>query len=354
MKVVLLLLVIFPLNSAKLRGVSSDSGDVGIVGTIYDVEETEYINETRRTHISGEQDRIHRDERKEWRWRRAIRGHDIYHRDERASNNIFSGQSRIIGGTEASSLQGDYSFAVSLQDQNGKHFCGASLVSKDCILTTAHCTNKVTGNSQITAVVGRYNLADTDEGEKLNIKLEKLHPMYDVEMANVAWDYDFAIMCFTKPTLSNARIIQLNKDSNFPAVGGLVRVMGWGDTNPNENIRTPSNKLQVASLRTVSNSQCDGTTGTYGTYSISFKGQIENSMMCAWSETRDACQGDSGGPLIHRGKLVGLTSWGVGCNDGKFPGVYARVSSAYNWIRRNICSFSMYPDPSFQCESLQD
>ena len=342
MKVVgLLLLTIVQLQSAAqsatIRGAAIDgdiiSSEDTSEGAVVE-EDTEYIDETRRRRSSG---------------------HDAHqvHRDERESN-IFSGQTRIIGGTEASSLPGDYSFAVSLQDKSGKHFCGASLISKDCVLTTAHCTNKVTGNSQITAVVGRYNLANTDDGERLIVKSEKLHPMYDVELANVAWDYDFAIMCFTKPTMTKSRIIQLNNESNFPAIGGLVRVLGWGDTNPSENIRTPSNNLQVASLRTVSNAQCDETTGTFGTYSITFKGQIETSMMCAYSQTRDACQGDSGGPLIHKGKLVGLTSWGVGCNDGTFPGVYARVSSAYNWIRRNICSFSMYPDPSFQCESLRD
>jgi len=345
MKVCLLLLAIVPLNTAKIRGGATDGGDGDGVGDIVSLEEP----------LDGAAEETEYNNIDEARRRRRIRGHDTdqFHSDDRQLN-IFSGQSRIIGGTEAASLPADYSFAVSLQDQTGKHYCGASLVSKDCILTTAHCSNKVTGNSDISAVVGRYNLDDTSKGETMKVKLEKLHPMYNVELANVAWDYDFAIMCFTKPTMTNSRIIQLNKDPSFPAIGGLVRVMGWGDTNPSENIRTPSNKLQVANLRTVSNEQCDGTTGTYGTYSISFKGQIERSMMCAWSKTRDACQGDSGGPLIHKGKLVGLTSWGVGCNDGNFPGVYARVSSAYNWIRRNICSFSMYPDPSFQCEALRD
>ncbi|KAL7437896.1 hypothetical protein ACHAXH_003418 [Discostella pseudostelligera] len=151
MKVCLLLLAIVPLNTAKIRGGATDGGDGDGVGDIVSLEEpldgaaddTEYtIDETLR--------------------RRRIRGYDIdqFHSDDRQLN-IFSGQSRIIGGTEATTLPADYSFAVSLQDQTGKHFCGASLVSKDCILTTAHCSNKVTGNSDISAVVGRYNLDDT-------------------------------------------------------------------------------------------------------------------------------------------------------------------------------------------------
>ena len=43
---------------------------------------------------------------------------------------------------------------------------------------------------------------------------------------------------------------------------------------------------------------------------------------------KDACQGDSGGPLVRRttegGKRVdyhvGVTSWGIGCADSRFPG----------------------------------
>ncbi|SPP77747.1 trypsin I-P1 [Drosophila guanche] len=47
----------------------------------------------------------------------------------------------------------------------------------------------------------------------------------------------------------------------------------------------------------------------------------------------DACQGDSGGPLICDGQLAGIISWGVGCADPGFPGVYTNVSHYVDWIR---------------------
>lgn len=56
--------------------------------------------------------------------------------------------------------------------------------------------------------------------------------------------------------------------------------------------------------------------------------------------------GDSGGPLFKvtsNGKgtethtIVGVTSWGYGCADENFPGVYASTSGGWKWIQKTIC-----------------
>lgn len=73
---------------------------------------------------------------------------------------------------------------------------------------------------------------------------------------------------------------------------------------------------------------------------------------------QDACQGDSGGPLIQRGDssngsqdtIVGIVSWGIGCASPIFPGVYSRTSSAYSWIKQEVCSKSIDP-PDDLCGS---
>lgn len=61
---------------------------------------------------------------------------------------------------------------------------------------------------------------------------------------------------------------------------------------------------------------------------------ISEGMLCAVGNNppRDACQGDSGGPLVTQGTLVGIVSWGEGCANVTYPGVYTRVSEYYNWI----------------------
>lgn len=69
-------------------------------------------------------------------------------------------------------------------------------------------------------------------------------------------------------------------------------------------------------------------------------------MICAASDGKDACQGDSGGPLILKGFAydgsqdvqVGVVSWGYGCAQGYFPGVYANLHSLLPWITSELAS----------------
>mmetsp|Transcript_29888 Transcript_29888/g.62895 ORF Transcript_29888/g.62895 Transcript_29888/m.62895 type:complete len:375 (+) Transcript_29888:127-1251(+) len=269
--------------------------------------------------------------------------YDQLHRAEKA---LLFPSKRIINGSP--SQIGDRSYAVSLQDENGEHFCGGTIISIDTILTAAHCSSKVTGKrlKDIRVVIGRQDLSDTASGEEIPIRAEKVHSRH------TGFDNDFALLFLKKPTIKG-KVAKLNSDPLTPGNGSSVTVLGWGDVDKSDNVSQMSNVLQEATIRAISNEDCNNASGRLGEYEVRYSGYISNAMLCAKHKTKDACQGDSGGPLVvedgREDWLVGIVSWGVGCASD-FPGVYARVSTEFDWIEKQVCMKSAFPSNSFDCE----
>jgi hypothetical protein len=257
--------------------------------------------------------------------------------------------SRIIGGGEA--MDRRYSYTVSLQDNYG-HFCGGSLIAKDVVLTAAHCQG-----GKYSVVIDRHDLGKNN-GEKIDMKTEIFHPKYNDKTT----DNDFNLVILDRPTTANVELVKLNSKKSVPDIGEEVTVMGWGDTNILGDIQDLSDVLMKVDVNVISNQECDDSEGTIDGWYDSYEGQITDQMLCAKNNKKDACQGDSGGPLVIPGIdkngaddiQVGVVSWGIGCASKNFPGVYARVSSSYEWIRQEVCKRSSEPPAYFECGNNPD
>ena len=121
-----------------------------------------------------------------------------------------------------------------------------------------------------------------------------------------------------------------------PKHGTVCWAAGWGKVDR----ETTATILQEVDLAMISDKMCDKTENT---------GKIiKDKMFCAGylEGGKDGCQGDSGGPLIcavdGQPVLVGVTSWGYGCALKNSPGVWTKVSSYVDWIKKQSSIKSYY------------
>lgn len=251
---------------------------------------------------------------------------------------------RIIGGNKAT--EDRHSYTVSIQ-YNNLHFCGGSLILKDVVLTAAHCVSSG-GITNLDVLIGRHNFNEND-GERIPVTRTITHPLYSSN--GDASSYDIALIILASPIQDTTiQPITLNDNDSYPESGTTANVMGWGDIDPGPALITPD-ELHIASVEIITNGECEMITRGGQNY----EGMIDESMICAYTESQDACQGDSGGPLIIRGTSItndvqiGVVSWGVGCSY--LPGVFSRVSMAYDWIKDNACRRSRATSGSSLCKT---
>ncbi|XP_039266937.2 plasminogen-like [Styela clava] len=234
--------------------------------------------------------------------------------------------SHIVGGVETT--PGSIPWQASLRRSfSGSHFCGASLLNRNWIITAAHCITEPHNPSSYYALLGDHNQYTTDVTEKrVDFSAIFRHQQY----SSSTLENDITMMKITYPVMFDTYIRPIclpNANSILPE-NEMVTVSGWGTTK-----NTGSNTvLRRASVPVVETTSCNGLIGG-----------VMSSMMCAgyMSGGKDSCQGDSGGPLFWEASsgeyhLVGIVSWGYGCAEARKPGVYTRVSFYIPWIQNTM------------------
>mmetsp|Transcript_5200 Transcript_5200/g.13019 ORF Transcript_5200/g.13019 Transcript_5200/m.13019 type:complete len:1009 (+) Transcript_5200:105-3131(+) len=267
------------------------------------------------------------------------------------NNNVVMPDLRIINGVSAPETR--YPYSASLQYYQ-KHFCGGSLVAPDVVVTAAHCT---TTPARVT--LGRYDLDDPFDFdyEERDVTETIVHPRYDKTVV----ENDLALLVLGEESVHP--YVRINTEGGVPSDGEGLVVMGWGDIDPSEYGQMTSDVLRETDVWYETNDECEESQGYVktndGVLFGSYEGSIRESMLCAHDgigTTSDACQGDSGGALVKTGPdssedvLVGLVSWGFGCADPNFPGVYSRLSAYYaDFLQPMICEHSRSPPPYLNC-----
>uniref|UniRef100_A0A665TQP7 Chymotrypsin B n=1 Tax=Echeneis naucrates TaxID=173247 RepID=A0A665TQP7_ECHNA len=225
-----------------------------------------------------------------------------------------SGYARIVNGEEA--VPHSWPWQVSLQQSNGFHFCGGSLINENWVVTAAHCNVRT---------YHRVVAGEHDKGYGSNEAVQVLkpakvftHPKWNPRTIN----NDIALIKLATPASlgTNVSPVCLAESSDVFAASMTCVTSGWGLTRYND-----TDGLSQAQLGT----------SKQGSVSENFV-NISDVMICAGGAGATSCMGDSGGPLVcekdNAWTLVGIVSWGSSRCSTSTPAVYARVTELRGWV----------------------
>ncbi|XP_044608125.2 neutrophil elastase [Equus asinus] len=215
--------------------------------------------------------------------------------------------SEIVGGRPARPHA--WPFMASLQRRGG-HFCGATLIARNFVMSAAHCVNGRNFQS-VRVVLGAHDLGRQEPTRQtLGVRGVFENGFDPVNLRN-----DIVLLQLD----GSARINENVQVARLPAQGRGVPsgtpclAMGWGQLGTNRPLPRVLQELNV----TVVTSLC------------------RRSNVCTLVQRRRAgiCFGDSGGPLVCNGLVQGIDSFiRGGCGSGFFPDAFAPVAQFIDWI----------------------
>jgi secreted trypsin-like serine protease len=231
-------------------------------------------------------------------------------------------QPMIIGGEETTIEENP--FAVALTTPDGFQFCGGTIVAPTKVLTAAHCTEG-TAAADIKVVAGRTSLSGGG-GTTANVTDVWIHPSWD----SAALTHDASVLTLDTALTETPIALASSADAGMYTAGATSTVFGWGVTESGST----SDTLRKVDVPVTADDACAAS------YADSFDAAT---MVCAGLAEggKDSCQGDSGGPLVGVAadgtrKLIGIVSWGQGCAEPNFYGVYGRVAAFHDVLQEQI------------------
>lgn len=265
---------------------------------------------------------------------------------ENSSLSDFKYDGRIVGGQMTSIFR--YPFQVSLQYHKA-HICGASILKPNIILTAAHCIEDPEDVASFQVRAG--STTHMYGGQVVGVQRIIKHEAYNLSEL----DSDVALVLLSKNLTFSRRIrpIELPEYGSAIPENKPLFVSGWGLTSETGAV---SHFLNHVAVGLMNGSICEE--------SYHYVATITAQMFCAGLPEggKDSCQGDSGGPLViyvpteasplsltpkARGGgqswhpitkpiQYGIVSFGVGCAQKGYPGVYANVAALRPWIDEKI------------------
>jgi secreted trypsin-like serine protease len=246
----------------------------------------------------------------------------------------------IVNGNDAAPGEYPYIAKVTI---DGAFGCTGTLVTPTKVVSAGHCASLVPGGianvpigqpGQLIEVnIGAYR-APFDDGESFTATSVAVAPQY-LGLQSVR--DDVSVITLDRPSSAPTVKIASQAERSIWSPGTMATIAGFGTTESGGDTPEILQEAQVP-IRTDADAAAaypylvDGVDPLFG-------GFESQSQLAAGDGRADTCQGDSGGPLLAPTsggvlRLVGDTSYGVGCADPDYPGIYGRVADDYlrTWI----------------------
>ena len=237
-----------------------------------------------------------------------------------------SPSSAVVGGSDAA--PGEFTSVAEVYLGEGVFFCTGTLIDPTHVLTAGHCGNP-TGAVFAAPVAWPTPLIDVYIGSNKTLEGEHV----PVSKAVVSPDYfgllnsrnDLTILTLSRASSHTPTPVAAAGERSIWDPGDLETIAGWGVTEEDGDL---PDTLQKAQVPITTDTYCKSRYTEDDGYDFD-----PETMVCAGYPEGgvDTCQGDSGGPMFGTAadgsrRVVGVTSWGNGCAQEGYPGVYARVA----------------------------
>jgi trypsin len=228
----------------------------------------------------------------------------------------------VVGGSDAA--PGEFPSVAEITF--GAFFCTGTLIDPTHVLSAGHC-GSATGAVVATPIGWPTPLIDvrigsnkSGEGEQVPVSSVTVSPEY----LGLTSRNDLSILTLSSASTKAPTQVAAGSERSIWDPGTLATIAGWGVTEEDGDL---PDTLQKAQVPITTDEYCESR------YSDDDGWDFDpETMVCAGYPEGgvDTCQGDSGGPLFADAsgarRVVGVTSWGNGCAQEGFPGVYARVA----------------------------